>query len=457
MNDTSKTELFESYPIGKAVAKLSVPTVLGTLVALLYSLADTYFVGLLNIPAETAAVTLIGPVILAFNAVNNLFGVGSSSMMSRALGRKDYDTLKGSSAFGIYGAALSGVLFSLICTVFKAPLLDLLGTDGTTLDAASSYMFWTVTLGAVPSILNVVLSNQVRAEGAAFPAAIGVMGGCILNILLDPVFILPWGFDLKAEGAAIATCISNVCACLYFVLYLVKNKKNTYITASPKYFIPKKHVASGVCGVGVPASVQNILNVTGTVLLNVLATPFGAGAVAAIGICHKIAMVPMYISMGVTQGVMPFISYNYASGNRKRMKDCVLYTGRITIVILLICSALMLLVPDVLMRFFINDGATVSYGTVMLRGFGLGVTFLAVDFLAVGVFQAIGKGLYAFVFAVLRKLVLEIPLLLLLNRIWPLYGLSFAQTGSELVLAVLGVIMLLKIFKEGGEETQPKT
>ena len=145
-----KTILFEQTPVPKAVAQLAVPTVFSSLVMVLYNLADTYFVGQLNDPVQNAAVTLAAPVLLAFNAVNNLFGVGSSSMMSRALGQKDYETVARSSAFGFYCAILFGVLLAAGCTVFKTPLLRLLGADATTAEATSGYMFWTVTLGAVP-------------------------------------------------------------------------------------------------------------------------------------------------------------------------------------------------------------------------------------------------------------------------------------------------------------------
>ncbi len=162
-----KTILFEQTPVPKAVAQLAVPTVLSSLVMVLYNLADTYFVGMLNDPVQNAAVTLAAPVLLAFNAVNNLFGVGSSSMMSRALGRKDYETVSRSSAFGLLLRCCAACCFSLACTVFQGPLLELLGADGTTAEATAEYMYWTVTWGPAPAILNVVMAYLVRAEGSA--------------------------------------------------------------------------------------------------------------------------------------------------------------------------------------------------------------------------------------------------------------------------------------------------
>src|SRR5699024_1825246 len=139
MEDRQKTELFESMPIPRAVMKLAIPTVLSSLVMVLYNLADTYFVGMLNNAVENAAVTLAAPLLLAFNAVNNRFGVGSSSMMSRALGKKDYDTVYRSSAFGFYCSVIAGLLFSGAYVAFQVPLLNLLGATPETLDATIGY------------------------------------------------------------------------------------------------------------------------------------------------------------------------------------------------------------------------------------------------------------------------------------------------------------------------------
>ena len=193
MKSMEKSVLFEQMPVPQAARRLMVPTILSSLVMVIYSMADTYFVGRLNNPIENSAVTLAAPVLLAFNAVNNLFGVGSSSMMSRALGEQDFDKVKKSSAFGFYCALFCGIIMSLLCTAFFQPLLHLLGADAETVTATAAYMKWTVLFGAAPSILNVVIAYLVRAEGSALHASIGTMSGCILNMILDPVFIMPWG------------------------------------------------------------------------------------------------------------------------------------------------------------------------------------------------------------------------------------------------------------------------
>lgn len=444
---SEKTKLFEQLPIPKAVAKLSVPTVLSSLVMILYSMADTYFVGMLNNPVQNAAVALSTPVLLAFNAVNNLFGVGCSSMMSRALGRKDHATVRRTAAFGFYCAIACGLLFSLLCTVFRPGLLQLLGADATTAEATRQYLFWTVSCGAAPAILNVVMAHMVRSEGAALHASIGTMSGCLLNIILDPFFILPFGLNMGAAGAGLATFISNCVACCYFFVLLYVRRKNTFVCLSPRQFALRKEIVLGVFAVGVPASIQNLLNVTGMTILNNFTSGYGADAVAAMGIAHKITMVPLQMLFGVSQGIMPFVSYNFAAKNYPRMKACITFVLKMLLPVTAVVTTLFFICAGWIITLFMDAPLVVQYGTRFLQAQCLMLPFLFLDFLAVGIFQAVGYGRAALVFALLRKIVLEIPFLFLLNALWPLYGLAAAQPAAEVFLAVAAVIMLARIFR----------
>lgn len=447
-NKKDRVYLFEQASIPQAMVTLCVPTVLATLVTVLYSLADTYFVGLMNDPVQTAAVGLAAPVLLAFNAVNNLFGVGGSSMMSRALGRKDYNTLRASSAFSFWGAAGCGVLFSLLCTAFRVPLLALLGADPTTAAATSAYLNWTVTLGAVPAILNVVLAYLIRSEGAAAVASAGTMSGCLLNIVLDPIFIMPWGLGMGVEGAAAATMLSNTAACLVFFGYLLLQRGKTMVCVDPRALrTVTRGVVGGVCGVGLPASIQNLLNVTSQTAMNVLASPYGATALAAMSICKKVDMVPMYVVMGISQGMMPLISYNYASKNYPRMEKALATILRISLALSVMMMCFLLLFPSALVGAFIADTETVAYGARFTRAFALVIPFLVLDFIPVGVFQAVGMGKASLILALVRKLALELPLLFVLNWLFPLYGLPYAQTVAEAGVAAVAVWMLLRLIR----------
>ena len=448
-DNKTKAYMFESMPIPKAVASLSIPMVISSLVTVVYNLADTYFVGMLNNPIENAAVTLVYPVMLAFNAVNNLFGVGTSSMMSRKLGSGEYNKVRISSSFGFWGAILCSALLAIICTIFKAPLLNLLGADVETIKSTSNYMFWTVNCGAVPAILNVVMAYMVRSEGAALHASIGTMSGCILNIILDPIFILPEFLNMGAAGAGLATFLSNCIACTYFfILYYIKKGKTFVCFNIFKLKELTKDIVFGILGVGIPASIQNLLNVTGSTILNNFTSSYGASAVAAMGISHKLFMIPSQVALGFSQGVMPLVSYNYASGNRKRMKSAITFAFSIMVPVMLTVTVGYYFGSEHLIKLFIDNNEIITHGTIFLRRMCIGMVFLTTDFMVVGVFQSLGLGKNALLFAILRKIVLEIPLLFIFNHITPLYGLASAQSIAEIILATVAIIMLLRIFKQ---------
>ena len=447
-SENNKIYLFEQMPIPKAVLQLSIPSIIGCLVMVIYNLADTYFVGQLNDSVETAAVTLVAPVILAFNAVNNLFGTGTSSLISRMLGLKKYDVVKRTSAFGFYMAIFSGIFFSVAVILFKDPLLNLLGVNSENYNSTYNYLFWTVICGAVPSILNVVMGFIIRAEGLSLLATLGTMSGCVLNIILDPFFILPFGLNMGAAGAGLATLISNTVACLFFLIAIFIKKNSIFMSISFSDFKPDRILVRDVFSVGVPAAIQNLLNVTGMTVLNNLTSGYGTDAVSAIGISHKIAMVPMYISMGVAQGVMPLLGYNFAAKNKQRMRSGVKFTVVMAGGFMLLSTAALFIFSETIVSLFMENETIVSYGGAFLKGFAVALPFLGVDFLGVGIFQACGKGGITFIFALLRKIVFEIPALIILNKIFPMYGLGYAQFVAELILSVVSTFLLIDLLKD---------
>ncbi len=447
MNKATKTELFEKMPIPQAVLRMSVPTVISSLVMVIYNLADTFFVGMLNDPVQNAAVTLAAPMLLAFNAVNNLFGVGSSSMMSRALGIKDYDTAKRSSAIGFYCALVCSLLYSLLFTALRTPVLGILGADEITGKATADYLMWTVSFGAAPSILNVVMAYMVRSEGASLHASIGTMSGCILNIFLDPIFIMPWGLGLGAAGAGLATFISNCFACAYFIVLTVIKRKSTVVCINPRMFSFRKNIIAGIFAVGIPASIQNLLNVTGMTILNNFTAAFGSDAVAAMGISHKVYLIPLQVALGISQGIMPLISYNYSAKNYKRMKDFLIFSTRIVLTLMSAVAVVYFLLSRQIAAIFIDTPSVIEYSGRFLQGMCISLPFICMDFIAVGVFQACGMGKKALVFAILRKIVFEIPAIYILNHFFPLYGLAWAQTVAEVVLSVIALAVLVRMFR----------
>ena len=448
MENNEKIELFEHTPVTKAIMILVIPTVLSSLVTVIYSLADTYFVGMLNDPVENAAVTFVATVILAFNAVNNLFGIGASSLMSRKLGEKDYQAVRKTSCIGFYASLFCSAMISICCIFFYKPLIDLLGADSSTFQATYEYMRWTVMCGAIPTILNVVMAYFVRAEGSALHASIGTMSGCLLNILLDPFFILPQFLNMGAEGAGLATFISNCIACTYFLILIKYKGNSTYVCLDPRLFSFDTFILKNIFIVGLPACIQNLLNVTGMTILNNMAGSYGTNAVAAMGICYKIYLVPLQIALGVSQGIMPLVSYSYSSKNYARMKETITKSLKI-VVVFGICMTLILFINSrFFVHLFIDTKEVIDYGQYFLKGYSLGILFIMIDFQFVHVFQAIGNGKISLIFAILRKIILEIPFLLILDHFFPLYGLAYAQFLTEVILSIVGALFVKNLFNK---------
>lgn len=445
MEQNAQRELFETLPIPKAVAKLMLPTIIGSLVMVLYNLADTYFVGLLNDPVQNAAVTFVAPLMLAFNAVNNLFGVGSSSLMSRSLGLKEYDTVRKTSAIGIYCSVFCGLMITLLCLAFEPFVLKMIGVDASTAKATAGYMRWAVTCGAVPSIVNVVFGYLFRSEGAALHASIGTMSGCLLNIILDPIMIL--GLGMGAAGAGLATFLSNCFACTYFLVLMRIKRGKTFIRIHPKYFRPNRRILSGIFGVGIPAAIQNLLNVTGMTILNNIAASYGTSVVASIGIAQKIYQIPMQVALGGGQGVMPLVGYNFSSKNYRRMSGTIRFLLSVMVPVMVAVAVGMWLASGPLIGIFMKNSDIIHYGGMFLKAMSIALPFLVVDFIIVGVFQSIGYGTWSLIFAVLRKIVFEIPAILILNKCLGVDGIAYGAFVAELLLAFIGSVVLLRILR----------
>lgn len=441
----NRDELFEKSPVWKAIFTLTIPMIISSIVSMIYNLSDTYFVGALNDPVQNAAITLVAPAMTIFYGITNLFGIGASSLMSRSMGLKDTETVKRASATGIYLALLGAIFYSAITLILNRQTLGILGTDTITYQATKDYLFWTVCLGSVPSIMSIMFSYLLRAEGRSMQASIGQMSGCILNIILDPFFILPFGFNLGAAGAGLATFLANLTACSYFLILIRKERKNTYVCLNPKYITLKASILFSIFVVGVPGVFQNILNVISMTILNNIVAGYGASIVAAVGIANKINQLPIQIVFGFTQGVMPLIGYNFASKNYSRMKESVKKTYIVTISALMCILILFNLAGQPIVRIFMNQDDIVRTGAWFLSGFGISLPFMCMDFMVVGISQAFGLGKPALIFSFVRKVFFEIPFILLLNHFVGVMGIAYAQCITEILMAIIAFFVQLSL------------
>lgn len=441
MSKNNREELFEKTSVWSAIFKLTIPMILSSIVSMIYNLSDTYFVGALNDSIQNAAITLAAPAMTLFYGVTNLFGIGASSLMSRSLGKKDYDAVKRASATGLYLGLFTAILLSAVTLIFNKQTLNILGTDADTFQATKDYMFWTVCLGSVPGIMSIMFSYLFRAEGRSFHASFGQMSGCVLNIILDPIFILPKGLNLGAAGAGLATFIANVVACTYFIVLIIKDRKNTFVSMNPSYFTMNKFIMSSILIVGIPGVFQNVLNVVSMTILNNIVSGYGPDIVASVGIANKINQLPIQIVFGFTQGVMPLIGYNYANKNFPRMKESIKKTYIITISALMCILVLFNVAGQPIVRLFMDNDAIVTTGAWFLSGFGLSLPFMCIDFMTVGISQSFGMGKHALIFSIVRKVALEIPLILILNRFAQVNGIAYAQCITEFMMAIMALFV----------------
>ena len=439
-----KTILFEKTPVPKAVMQLAVPTILSSLVMVIYNLADTYFVGMMNNPVQNAAVTLAAPVLLAFNAVNNLFGVGSSSMMSRALGRRDYESVRRSSAFGFYCALFFGLLFSVLCTVGLNPLLILLGADANTMDATAGYLKWTVLFGAAPAILNVVMAYMVRAEGSSLHASIGTMSGCLLNIILDPIFILVLGMGVP--GAAIATLIGTASSSIYYIVFIIRKCK--HVTIHLHDFTLGQGVATGVLAIGLPSGVSTLLNSISGIFENNLLVAHGDHYVAALSVAGRATMIIGMLQIGVAMGVQPIIAYSYGARNWKRMRETILKTSLVTVILGLALTLLCRGFSTTLVKAFLDNTTIIPLGVYVISIGTLSGPFIGLYQLCTTFLQSTEKPSYALFVSLLRQGVIFIPALYLLDSLYGFHGIVWAQPLATFIALGLALIFALHHYKK---------
>jgi putative MATE family efflux protein len=424
-HDATKIEIFRSAPIPTAVANLALPTVISQLVTMIYNLADTFFVGQMGDPRKVAAVSLVLPAYTMLTAIANLFGVGGSSVISRFLGSGQPARARQTSTFCIFSAAITALAFSVLVLIFKRPLLLLLGANRDTYEFASDYIAWVLVIGGLPTVLGMLFGHLVRSEGSAKQASIGMSFGGVLNIILDPIFIMT--LDLGVKGAAIATMISNCASVSYFLVYLYRKRRKTVISFVPRNFDQELHIAGRVASVGLPASLQTLLSLTSNTVLNNLASGYGSTALAAVGIVKKIDMLPMNVTLGISQGVLPFIGYNYAAKRFDRVRQMNRFTRVLAVCFSLLCIAAFEIFAERIVGLFIGDAETIRLGSAFLRILCLTTPMMAISYLITTMFQATGQGKRALAISLFRKTTVDVPLMFLMNRLIPLYGLLMVQ------------------------------
>ncbi len=431
-------DVFETLPVPRAVRTMVVPTIIGQLIILFYNIADTFFVGRTNAPLMVAGASLILPVFNICTALAGISGVGGGAQISRLLGEQRQDAARRVSSFCLWFAFLIGAAFSVGVLLFMDPLLRLLGAGADTFKYARSYALCVIVFGGIPTVMSNVMANLVRSVGESKKAGFGITMGGLINIALDPLFmfvIMPKGMEIV--GAGIATCISNCISCGYFVIMIRRMGEDSVIRLNrPNVFPEREHIAK-IFSVGVPSSIAGFLFDLDYIVIGRLMAGWSDVALAAVGIVLKAERLPLNIGVGICQGMVPIVAYNYSAKNYSRMREVTRFSLKLGIVCALIAIALYEIFAPFIMRFFIPDVQTVALGTGFLRIRSLATVLMFLSFFHVHLFNSYGKGGYAFFLAVMRWLAFNIPMLFLFNALFGMYGIVWAQLAADVLTVTL--------------------
>ena len=428
----NKKELFERVPVWWALLTMAIPTVVSQLITMIYNLADTFFIGMSDDDNKMAAASIASILFFMLNALSNLFGVGGGSLLSRLLGEQREEDARRVGTFSIYGSLGVAALYSVLCFVFMEPLARLLGATDNTLEYTCTYLLWVVVIGGIPSTIGLTMSHLLRSAGYSKESGIGLAVGGVANIILDPLFmfvLLPEGNEVM--GAAIATMLANTISLLYYLYVYWRLRGKSVLSLSPRLARIERELVFAVLAIGLPSALTALLSNVAAIVKNNLTASYGETELAAFGIVVKLDMIPLNIGMGLCQGMMPLVAYNYASGDYKRMKR----VARMAQIYGMVTAAFFIVLFEVfagdIMWVFTRLDNTIALGASFLRIACLATPFMISNFQKIYCLQAMGKGRESLVLGVLRQGLIAIPAMLILNRYVGLYGVVAAQLVSD--------------------------
>lgn len=432
-------------PVTKAILKMAIPVVIGMMVQVLYNLVDTFFVGQLGDKDQLAAANITTPLFMLLMAIATIVSTGAASYISRCLGKQDNTTANKTLSTGVAICTGIGVIVSIVGLVFLKPLVILLGASESVYPYAYQYAF-VMILGAVPVMLNYAGGQLLRSEGATMPSIIGMMIGTVANVILDPIFI--FGLNMGIQGAAIATVLGNMAALGYYAYYYFSGK--SLVKLKIKYISGAKDIWGQTFSIGIPAALSQFLMSGALIVCNNLASPYGDNAIAGMGVSAKLMYIGTFIFMGFAAGCQPLVGYNYGAKNFARVRSIIKTGIAMTLGIGIALTILFAIFASGLTSIFAkNLPEVIRQGTTVLRISMFSFLVLGPQMIVSTTIQAFGKAKASLVLSLARQGLFYIPLLFLLNSMFEFKGLIWAQPVSDFITLLLGIVLLLGIFKKG--------
>lgn len=436
-------------PIPRLIIGLGIPTMLSMMVTSLYNLADTAFVSNLGVSA-TAAISNLLALMSIIQAIGFTYGMGSGSIVSSQLGKRDREGADRTASSAMFIAAASGLLIMTFGLIFLEPIMKLFGADsGQTLKYAKDYAFY-ILLAAPFMCMSYVLNNVLRAEGKAVLSMIGLIVGAVINIGLDPILII--GFGMEVNGAGLATCISQIIS--FGVLLFMFLTKKTVVRLRFKAIDFKFITCGKIIITGFPSFCRQILASICTTLLNNIALKYGGDdAQAALGVVNKMFMLAFSISLGIGQGYQPVLGYNYSAKRFDRVRIGYLFTLAFSTGLMMIFAVACAVLAPLIMRAFSLKDVAFEVGTMTLRLQCISMPLLPLNFMAGLSYQVVGNKALASLLSISRQGLFFIPAVLVLPAIWQIGGVESCQMVSD-IFAFLFAIPFTIIFLNGLRKKQ---
>lgn len=434
------TTVFEEEKISKAIWLMGLPAMLGQLTTLIYNIADTFFVSLTKEPAMIAAVTLCTPILLIIMSIASIFGMGGNSVIARLLGKEKEKEVRSTLTFCLYVMAFAGIIILLVGIFFMKPIAKLSGADAENMIYTNDYLRY-IFLGAPFIILSNGLVHLFRSVGFIKESTIGLALGNSINIVFDFVFIVLFGWG--TAGAALATSFGFFCSTIYYLVCMIKAEKNgnPLVSLSIKDFAPNRKMVGSVVSIGIPGALITVLLSVSNIVLNNFIGIYGSDAVASYGIAYKVDMVPIMLSVGLSQGVAPLIGYYYGAEKKERMSQAMKLSTIYGIFLGAIFLAVFGLLGAELASIFLHDESLVYQAGYFISILGLSAPMLGIINMVTSYFQALGVAVKSLMITMMRNIVLFIPVVILLNSLWKLNGVIAVQPVVETVLAIVCIVM----------------
>ena len=435
-------------PIPRLIWSLAVPTIISMLVTGIYNSADTYFVGRISTQA-TAAVGLVFSVMAIIQALGFFCGHGSGNSLSRMLGAGRTRDANEMAATGFALALLLGVIVALIGNLFAGPIADFLGaTDSARADTVAYMRI--ILLGAPFMMGQFVINNQLRFQGSAMYAMVGLMVGAVMNVGLDP--LLMFTFGLGVRGAAIATVTGQISS---FFALLIGSRRGENIRLNLRNVRLNGKNLLEITNGGMPSLARQGLAAVSTLLLNRFARVYGGdAAIAGMSIVTRILMLNVSVLIGFGQGYQPVCSFNYGAGLNRRVREGYFYCLKIGTLMMTIAGALCVLFAPTVVGFFRDDPAVIPIGTRALRWQASVLPLLTTSILTNMMLQSMGKGLKASICSSARNGIFFIPLILTLPHFFGLAGVEMTQAWADVLAFLLAVPMAWSELKNMKEDAQ---